>query len=82
MALAYSVIFVDAGLWAHDQRTALQMAQQEADKKFEALAIDARKTLVTRNPEPRVMTYEEVANAFPDVDYLTIVGLYFTADIT
>lgn len=82
MPLAYQVIFVDVGLYNHDTVGAVQMAQQAADQKFEALAVEARLTRVTRNPEPRVMTYAEIANAFPEVDFMAVVGLYFTADIT
>ncbi|QXO13650.1 hypothetical protein SEA_MANDALORIAN_58 [Microbacterium phage Mandalorian] len=82
MPQAYQVVFVEVGLYNHDPRGAVQMAQQSADQKFEALAQEARLTRVTRDPEPRVMTYPEVANAFPEIDPNTVVGLYFTADIT
>ncbi|UVG34622.1 hypothetical protein SEA_CHEETO1_57 [Microbacterium phage Cheeto1] len=82
MAQAYAVVMVEVGLFDHDRYRAVQMAQKEADKKFEALAVEARKTRVTRYPEPRIMTYKEVENAFPTVDPYSVVGLYFTADIT
>lgn len=82
MPQAYQVVFVDVGMYNHDRIGAVQMAQQAADQKFEALAVEARLTRVTRDPEPRVMTFPEVANAFPQVDPNAVVGLYFTADIT
>lgn len=82
MALAYAVIFASTELWDHQRHDTLARAQAAADEKFEAIAQNARKTLVTRNPEPRVMTWDEMRNAFPDLNLEGIVGLYFTADIT
>ncbi|AXQ52921.1 hypothetical protein SEA_NEFERTHENA_58 [Microbacterium phage Neferthena] len=82
MALAYAVIFANTELWDNQRYDTLQRAQAAADEKFEAIAQDARKTLVTRNPEPRIMTYLEMRNAFPDLNLDGLVGLYFTADIT
>ena len=46
------------------------------------MAQEAMKATVTRNPEPRVMTYLEMRNAFPHTNLDGLVGLYFTADIT
>jgi hypothetical protein len=82
MALAYAVIFADKDLWEREQRMTVQEAQRAADLRFEAIAQEARLTLVTRNPEPRVMTYLEMRNAFPGINLEGLVGLYFTADIT
>lgn len=82
MALAYAVIFASTELWDHQRSDTLARAQAAADEKFEAIAQGARKTLVTRNPEPRIMTWDEMRNAFPDLNLEGIVGLYFTADIT
>jgi hypothetical protein len=82
MALAYALVLVEAGLYDHDRRTALQYAQKEADIKFHALATEHRRTLVTRNPEPRVMTVPEMEQQFPTVDPKAFVGLYFEADIS
>lgn len=82
MPQAYQVVFVEAGLYNHDPIGAVQMAQQTVDAKFEELAQEARLTRVTRDPEPRVMTYPEIAEAFPGIDPNGIVGLYFSADIT
>lgn len=84
MALAYAVVLVAEDLYKGDQRSAVEAAQHQADKKFEQLAQDNRRTLVTRNPEPRVMTHPEMRAAFPALgDRLnSLVGLYFTADIT
>lgn len=84
MALAYAVVLVAEDLYRGDQRSAVQAAQAQADKRFEALAQEARKTLVTRNPEPRVMTHPEMRNAFPAMgeQLNQLVGLYFTADIS
>lgn len=82
MPQAYSVILVDVGLFDHDRQDTIRAAQVEADKKFEALAQDTRKTLVTRDPEPRVMTVPELQRLLPGVDTEGLVGLYFTADIS
>lgn len=82
MAEAYAVILVDVRLYDHDKTDTVRYAQKAADEKFEALATDVRKTLVTRNPEPRVMTFPEMEQQFPDVDPREYVGLYFTADIS
>lgn len=82
MAEAYAVILVTTGLFDHDRQDTIRMAQREADKKFEQLATDVRKTLVTRDPEPRIMTVPELQQQFPFVDLEGLVGLYFTADIS
>lgn len=82
MALAYAVVPVDSRLFDQNRRDAVQLAQQEADKKFEQIAQEARLTLVTRNPEPRVMSYEEMRKWLPAGNLEGIVGLYFTADIS
>uniref|UniRef100_A0AAU6R5C9 Minor tail protein n=1 Tax=Micrococcus phage Olihed TaxID=3092209 RepID=A0AAU6R5C9_9CAUD len=82
MALAYAVIFASTELFDRHRRDTVQEAQRAADQKFEAIAQQNRLTMVTRNPEPRVMTYPEMRNAFPGVNLDGIVGLYFTADIT
>ena len=82
MALAYAVVFVNKELWEHEQCMSVQEAHRAADQRFEGLAQEARLTLVTRNPEPRVMTYLEMRNAYPDLNLDGLVGLYFTADIT
>lgn len=82
MALAYAVVLVDVELWKRDAREAVAAAQKAADEKFERLAQQAMKGLVTRNPEPRVMTYPEMRNAFPEAVLDHVIGLYFTADIT
>lgn len=82
MAIAYSVILVDADLFDRERRDSVNLAQRAADEQFERLAQDARMTLVTRHPEPRVMTVPELKQAFPDQDLRFVVGLYFTADIS
>jgi hypothetical protein len=82
MALAYAVVLVSTELYDQQRMDAVQTAQGAADKKFESLAQQARKTLVTRNPEPRVMSYEEMQNAFPGANLDNLIGLYFTADIS
>lgn len=82
MALAYAVVFADSRLYDTQRHDTLLRAQVAADQKFERLATEARKTLVTRNPEPRVMTWDEMRNAFPGINLDGIVGLYFTADIS
>lgn len=82
MALAYAVVFANKELFEREKRATVQEAQAAADKRFEEIAQAARLTLVTRNPEPREMTYLEMRNAFPAVNLEGLVGLYFTADIT
>lgn len=82
MALAYAVVLVAAELYDHERRNSVAEAQAAADKRFEAIAQEARKTLVTRNPEPHVMTYPEMRNHFPTANLDGLVGLFFTADIT
>lgn len=84
MALAYVVILVSTELWDHDRRSAEQEAQKQADVKFETLAQEARKTLVTRT-RAEVMPVRELAEFFPQYPpaaFQQIVGLKFTADIT
>jgi len=84
MPLAYAVVLVNNTLLGHDRQDAIRVAQLEADKKFEALAVDSRKTLVTRDPEPRVMTVPELKQLLPGIDPIEaqVTGLYFTADIS
>lgn len=82
MAAAYAVVLVTAEMYDRYRRDAVAKAQEEADKKFEALAQERRLPLVTRNPEPRVMTHEEMTNFFPGAYLHGLVGLFFTADIT
>ncbi len=82
MALAYAVIFADSRLFDTQREDTLQRAQAAADQKFEGIAQQARKTLVTRNPEPRVMSHPEMRNAFPHLNLDGLVGLYYTADIS
>lgn len=82
MAMAYAVVFAASELFDRHRRETVQEAQREADKRFEAIAQQNRLTLVTRNPEPRVMTHPEMRNAFPNINLDGLVGLYFTADIT
>lgn len=82
MALAYAVVPVTLGLYKNNQREAVAAAQHEADKKFERMAQEARLTLVTRNPEPRVMSHDEMRKWLPTGDISDLVGLYFTADIS
>lgn len=81
MALAYAVVLASTELFDHHRRETVQEAQRAADQKFEAIAQQNRLAMVTRNPEPRVMTYPEMRNAFPGVNLDGLVGLYFTADI-
>lgn len=84
MALAYAIILVQGTLFDMNRRDAVQLGQQEADKKFEALAVEHRLTQVLRNPEPRVMTLPELQQEFPgQFDFLSdIIGLCYTADIS
>lgn len=82
MPLAYAVVLVTTGLFDHDREDTIRAAQREADKKFEQLATDVRKTLVTRNPEPRVMSVPELQQQFPYAELDGLVGLYFEADIS
>jgi hypothetical protein len=84
MALAYSLVLVQGTLFDLNRRDAVQLAQREADRKFEQLAVEHRLTQVTRNPEPRVLTHQELQQEFPgqfDFDS-DIIALYFTAEIT
>lgn len=84
MPQAYAVVLVANELLDHDREDTVRMAQREADKKFEKLAEEVRKTLVTRNPDPRVMTVPELEQLLPGIDSinLRVTGLYFTADIS
>jgi len=82
VTLAYAVILADSTLFEKDRRDTVEVAQRAADERFQSIAEEARLTLVTRNPEPRVMTYLEMRNAFPALNLDGLVGLYFTADIT
>lgn len=82
MPQAYAVILVDNGLLDHDRQDTIRVAQIEADKKFEKLAQDTRKTLVTRDPEPRIMTVPELQQLLPFDAPPNVTGLYFTADIS
>jgi len=82
VTLAYAVILADSTLFEKDRRDTVEVAQRAADERFQSIAEEARLTLVTRNPEPRVMTYLEMRNAFPQLNLDGLVGLYFTADIT
>lgn len=82
MAMAYAVILATTEMFDGDRRGTVQAAQREADRKFETMAREALLTQVTRNPEPRIMTWAEMRNAFPHMHLDGLVGLYFTADIT
>lgn len=82
MAMAYAVILVNDDLWKREKRIVTQEAQAAADKRFEKLAQDNLKTRVLRNPEPHVMSYEELRKAMPYTNLDGLTGLYFTADIT
>lgn len=82
MALAYIVILVNDELYSHDKRDTVAQAQSAADQRFKRLAEEANLTQVTRNPEPRVMTYQELRKAVPYANLDGLTGLYFTADIT
>lgn len=82
MALAYAVVFADSRMFDRERRAVVEQAQQAADEKFEAIAQASMKGTVTRNPEPRVMTWPEMRNAFPHINLDGLVGLYFTADIS
>lgn len=82
MALAYAVVLASSEMFDKYKRDTVAEAQRAADQKFEALAQANMKGLVTRNPEPRVMTHPEMRNAFPGINLDGLVGLYFTADIT
>ncbi|QWS69725.1 hypothetical protein SEA_WILLIAMSTRONG_59 [Microbacterium phage WilliamStrong] len=82
MALAYAVVFADSRLYDQHTRETVEAAQREADKQFERVAQESRKTLVTRNPEPRVMTWPEMRKLAPQANLEGLVGLYFTADIS
>lgn len=82
MPQAYNIVLVTTQLFDHDRQDTIRAAQREADKKFEELAISVRKTLVTRDPEPRVMSVPELQQQFPHADLDGLIGLYFTADIS
>lgn len=82
MAEAYTIVLVDETLWKTERSRFTQIAQQAADQKFEKLAQDNMKGLVTRNPEPREMSHEELRKYMPYAVLDGLVGLYFTADIT
>ena len=82
MALAYAVVLASTEMYDHHWHDTVRQAQAAADQKFGVLAREARKTVVTRNPEPRVMSYPEMRNAFPNINLDGLVGLYFTADIS
>jgi hypothetical protein len=82
MAEAYAVVLAATELWDKERSDTLARAQAAADQKFEAIAVGARKTLVTRNPEPRVMSWLELRSMFPYINLDGLVGLWFTADIT
>lgn len=81
MALAYVIILVSTQLYDHDKRSAEQEAGKQADKKFEELAQEARKTLVTRT-RAEVMPVRELLEYVPDLNPLLVLGLKFQADIT
>lgn len=82
MAMAYAVILASDELLRNQRADTMQEAQRAADQRFEAIALEARLTKVIRNPEPRVMTPEELRSAFPFVNLDGLTGFYFTADIT
>lgn len=82
MSLAYAVVLVADELLQHHARETVQEAQRAADRQFEQLAVGSRRTRVMRNPEPRVMTHEELRQAYPYMPLDGLTGLYFTADIT
>lgn len=84
MPQAYAVVLVANELLDHDREDTIRVAQREADTQFEKLAQETRKTLVTRNPEPRVMTVPELEQLLPGIDPAVsrVTGLYFTADIS
>lgn len=84
MPQAYAVVLVANQLLDHDRLDTIRAAQLEADRQFESLAQDTRKTLVTRDPEPRVMTVPELQKLLPGIDpeVAQVTGLYFTADIS
>ena len=82
MALAYAVVLVNKQLFDQNRHDSIRTAQQEADGRLEQMAQEARLTLVTRNPEPRIMSYEGLRKMLPEGDISNLVGLYFTADIT
>lgn len=82
MPQAYAVVLATVQLFDHDRQDTIRAAQKEADEQFEKIAVDSRKTLVTRDPEPRVMTVPELQQQFPGMVLDGLVGLYFTADIS
>lgn len=81
MPLAYAVVLVDSQLYDRERYNTVRQAQQAADQKFERLAQENMKAMVTRNPEPHVMTVPELRQQFPHINLDGLVGLYFTADI-
>lgn len=82
MAMAYVVVLVSTEMFDGNRRDSVAAAQAQADRRFENIAQEARLTLVTRNPEPRVMSHLELRKLFPEANLHEVVGLYFTADIT
>lgn len=86
MALAYAIVLVASDLWDHSRSQCIELGQLEADGKFQKLAEEARKTLVTRQgSEPYTMTRDEIRHHYPtlDGDFLDhVVGLLYQADIT
>jgi len=82
VSLAYAVVLADSKMFDQFRRDTVAEAQRAADQRFEKLAREARKTTVTRNPEPHVMTWSELRQAMPTANLDGLVGLYFTADIT
>ena len=82
MPQAYAVILVNDEFFKSQKRDTVQAAQAAADKKFEAIATDARLTRVMRNPEPHVMSPDELRKAMPYANLDGLTGLYFTADIS
>jgi hypothetical protein len=82
MAMAYAVVLVEDNLFRHQKRDTVAAAQQSADERFRKLAEEARLTQVMRNPEPRIMSPEELRRELPYARLEGLTGLYFTADIT
>lgn len=82
MAMAYAIVLVTDELFKANHRDAVQAAQHAADTQFEKLAQEAMKGLVTRNPEPHIMSPEEMREHFPSANLHGLTGLRFTADIT
>jgi hypothetical protein len=82
MAMAYAVVLVNDELFKHQKRDTVAEAQVAADDRFARIAVENRLTKVMRNPEPRVMTHEELRQGMPYANLDGLTGLYFTADIT